>query len=283
MLQPHEGTSGTVIRRYRTPPSVNASTPRGYIWNWRGRRPDPSRPRSFNPTRVHLELTACPAYGTPRPGFNPTRVHLEQGSSVCGAAGNAASTPRGYIWNLDPDPDIYDEAHALQPHEGTSGTFRLWTSRWLLEHASTPRGYIWNRHIRCRRSRSRTLQPHEGTSGTSSSSGSSPSMRKLQPHEGTSGTAPRPRSGRRGWCFNPTRVHLEPGRFRARRRRVRCFNPTRVHLEPVEIQYGWILYCASTPRGYIWNEQGVRPRHRHAPASTPRGYIWNRGRRRVEC
>ena len=232
VLQPHEGSSGTSLRR---------------------ESPSTGRCR-FNRTRVRLEPRRSWPSGPARSGFNRTRVRLELGRSGITHSYHRASTARGFVWNsmsnVSPRSrsSSFNRTRVRLERYASQRSFRqdrcFNRTRVRLEHqvtvASCAAATGFNRtRVRLERSQSpwwstvfgfnRTrvrleqsivppriptsvlLQPHEGSSGTRHDSTRFGTRWMLQPHEGSSGTSPVRSPARSPPGFNRTRVRLEPG------------------------------------------------------------------------
>jgi len=178
---------------------------------------------------------------------NPTRVHLEHREFV--GPGSKMLQPHKGTSGTRPSPSVSMSLPLLQPNEGASGTLRLFPVP-VLRDASISRGCIWNRVERVRHVERLIASTPRGCIWNSR-------LRARRP---------------RPTCFNPTRVHLEPGggSFSEGAYVLQlhkgtsgtstrspttpapaCFNPTRVHLELDHVALLVGLRDALTPQGYI--------------------------------
>jgi len=97
------------------------------------------------------------------------------------------------------------------------------------------------------------LQPLEGASGTLTRRTTTCPHRTLQPLEGASGTRDHHLHPVRTWCFNPSKVRLEPPEGDHLRGHDGRFNPSKVRLELARGPAVAHRVRASTPRRCVWN------------------------------
>ena len=240
VLQPHEGSSGTSLRR---------------------ESPSTGRCR-FNRTRVRLELPPTSRPPDRARGFNRTRVRLERAQTSRGDDGDRASTARGFVWNANPPPTdrrVVDASTARgfvwNTRRRSSATSRNWRfnrTRVRLEPtagpstgrtatASTARGFVWNWLVAIRHPRRDDASTARGfVWNRGRIPASALSFGPLQPHEGSSGTIGRVQLRHDGLGASTARGFVWNG----------CLSS---HCARRQV--------ASTARGFVWNAISLSPDH----------------------